>query len=147
MRKLLLAAAAALAMETAALACSCALPSGPREVRATAAGVTRGAFDIVEAEVLTVYDQRRRRGEEVRVHRSLFARAPARFRVDRPGPPQDGACDLVLNAGERRILVLYAGNWFNRLRGRYRIHHLCVDFLMRERSYLDVLLQELRARR
>ena len=144
MRNLVLALALAVAAEAAALACSCAFPSDLSEARMHARGTVRRATAIVEADVLTSYDARRQRGEQVRVRRVLFGRAPRSFEVARGGQPSSAACELELNAGERRILILYPAT--GKLKGRYGVHSLCSDALLSPR-YLAVTLEEARWRR
>jgi hypothetical protein len=128
---------------TAALACSCVAPGTREEARAHAREVLKRAVAVVEVDVLAGYDQRLRRGEQVRVRRLLAGRAPKGFQVYRNGPPSSAACELGLNAGERRVLILYpprTRSWFGTY---YGVHGLCSDFLV-HRPYLTVTLQEAR---
>ena len=132
--------------EGAALACSCAEPADTAEARRHAREVLRGAAAVVEVDVLSDYDEKRRAGEEVRVRRLLAGRAPAVFRLHRPAPPNSAACHLELARGERRVLVIYpARSWRG---GReYRTHGLCSDSLTREPRFLALLVEEARRRR
>lgn len=147
MRFLILSLSLIIAAEGAALACSCIAPGTPEQARSFSREVVRGAAAIVEVDVLSGYDPRRRRAEVVRVRRTLFGRAPASFHIYRPAPPGSASCDIELSRGERRILVIYpaAASWWTR--GQYRIHGLCSDSLVREPRYLAVLLEEARRRR
>ena len=143
MRKLMLGLAFAVAVEAAALACSCAYPSDVGEARIHARDALRRATAVVEADVLTSYDSRRQRGEQVRVRRVLFGRAPRSFDVARAGRPSSAACELELGAGERRILILYPAT--GKLKGRFGVHSLCSEPLLSPR-YLAVTLEEARRR-
>jgi hypothetical protein len=96
--------------------------------------------------ILSVYDPRRKRGEQVRVRRILFGRAPATFRVYRGAEPSSASCDLELSRGERRILILYSAPQSMFSGPQFRIHGLCSDFLVQNRPHLAVTLQEARRR-
>jgi hypothetical protein len=136
-----------LLIESAALACSCAEPADVAEARKFAREVVRGAAAVVEVDVLSNYDSKRRTGEEVRVRRVLAGRAPNVFRLHRPAPPSSAACHLELERGQRRVLVVYpapSGWWGGR---EYRTHGLCSDSLTRNPRFLAVLVEEARRRR
>jgi hypothetical protein len=138
--------ALAVAAETAALACSCAAPGTAAESRVAAREAVRGAVAIVQVEVLAGYDQQRRRGEQLRVKRTLFGRAPATVELYRPSAPSSAGCDLELGRSQRRVLILYPapGGFFSGR--RYRTQSLCSDYLTSP-FYLPITLQEARRRR
>jgi len=94
MRKLLVALALTACAEGAALACSCIAPGPPEESRPFAREVAQGLVAIVEAEALTAY--RGNAGEQVRVRRTLFGKAPRTLRIERPPYASSASCDLLL---------------------------------------------------
>lgn len=107
--------------------------------------VLRDAAAIVDADVLSAYDERTGSGERIRVRRLLWGRAPAALTLARDGYPQSAACGIAFRAGERRIMILYPAG--PRARGAgLRPHGLCTDYLTRP-DYLPVLLREARRRR
>ena len=147
MRRLLVACILLVAAETAALACSCLAPPSPwtPQARTFAREAVRNAVAIVDVEVLSAYDQRRGRGERVRVTRTQYGRAPDVFEIERGPMARGAACDLLLDAGQRRTVILYAAGSSTRLRPRYRIQNLCSDYLVGDR-YLPITLEEARRR-
>jgi hypothetical protein len=146
MRKVISALVLAFFAEAAALACSCIAPGPPEESQRHARAVARGAVAIVEVDVLSAHDHRLARGEQVRVRRTLFGKAPATFRVNRPAFPSSASCDLELRRGERRFLVLYDAGAAARRKRQYRIHGLCSDFLVGIPRYRAMLIEEARRR-
>jgi hypothetical protein len=146
MRNWIIAAALIAAIEGVALACSCIAPGTPEETRGMARETVRQAVAIVDVQVLSDYDERMRQGERVQVRRTLFGRAPASFRVYRRGAPNSAACELELNKGERRVLILYRPKRASWLASDYAVHNLCSDYLVRQ-PYLPITLQEARRRR
>ncbi len=148
MRHLLLGLALIASAEGAALACSCLAPGTREQSRAMAREAVAEASAIVEVEVLSEYDARSRRGEQVRVLRTLFGRAPATFGIERNHPPSSASCDLGLTRGERRVLILYPANARGaRPCGSARIHGLCSDTLVNGPDFLAMTLEEARRRR
>ena len=144
MRRLLVACILLVAAETAALACSCLAPPSPwsPQARTFAREAVRNAVAIVEVEALSGYDLRRSRGERVRLLRARFGRAPETFEIERS---EFTSCDVVLEAGNRRTIILYPAESSTRLRPRYRIQGACSDYLVGDR-YLPVTLEEARRR-
>jgi hypothetical protein len=123
---------------TAAWACSCIRPATPAEAGPMARAALEQAVAIVEADVLTGYDTGRRAAERVRVRRVLWGSAPRTLTLIRRSFASSASCDLLFEAGQRRIMILYrAGD------GGFRPHGLCSDFLVRP-DYLPVLLREAR---
>jgi hypothetical protein len=141
--RLLLAALLLVAAETAALACSCMAPSTPEQSRPMAREAVRRAVAIVEAEAIGEY-RPGGAGELVRVRRLLWGSAPRQLRIERSEFASSASCDLLLRRGERKILILYptAGRG-----GRYSMQSLCSDYLVSDRGFLAVTLQEARRRR
>lgn len=137
MRKIVLSLALLAGAESAALACSCIAPSPPEESRADARQAVQGIVAIVEAEAITEY-RPGGPGEQVRVHRILFGEAPQTLRIERREFASSASCDLLLNRGERKVLILRRGEGV-----AYRMQGLCSDYLTSER-YLPITLEEAR---
>ena len=146
MRRFLIGLAAIAAAESVALACSCIAPGTPEESRTLAREETRRALAIVEADVLSEYRQGGA-GEQVRVRRTLWGRAPSSFRIDRREFASSASCDLLLQRGQRKVLILYPAEDRRHVGRRFRIQSLCSDFLTSNRGFLAVTLQEARRRR
>jgi hypothetical protein len=153
MRKLLSGLLLIAAAEGAALACSCIAPGSPEESRPFARQAVQRAVAIVEADVLSEY-RPSGLGEQVRVRQVLWGEAPREFRIARREFASSASCDLLLTRGERKILILYspedsrlnfdgsqdARDWD----GQFAIQNLCSDFLLSDRGYLAVTLEEAR---
>ena len=140
MRHWFFAALLVAAAESAALACSCIAPGTPEESRDLAREVVRKAVAIAEVEVLSEY-RPDGEGERVRVVRTLWGEAPSEFRLARPDFASSASCDLLLEAGQRKILILSPAEG-----GRFAMQSLCSDFLVSDRGFLDVTLDEARRR-
>ena len=150
MRKLLTGLLLILAAEGAALACSCIAPGTPEESREIAREIVRNAVAIVEVDVLSEY-RVGGEGELVRVRNVLWGQAPREFRIARGEFASSSSCDLLLERGQRKHLILYPvgqGEFAERRSGRgdFEIHSLCSDFLLSDRGYLAVTLEEARRR-
>jgi hypothetical protein len=137
MRKLLLVLALTAGLESVALACSCIAPGPPEESRAEARHAVQGLVAIVEADVLTEY-RPGGAGEQVRVRRTLFGKAPRTLRIERGSFASSASCDLLLERGRRKVLMLRRGKG-----GTYQMQSLCSDFLTSER-YLPMVIEEAR---
>jgi hypothetical protein len=152
MRKFLAGLLLVVAAEGIALACSCIAPGAPEESRAYAREAVQRALAIVEADVLSEY-RPGGPGERIRVRKVLWGEAPAEFRIAR-GPFASGAsCDLLLGAGQRKMLILYdPADAIDRPRtgepakGTLSIQSLCSDFLVSEPGHLQITLEEARRR-
>ena len=140
MRRLLLALSLFVALEAAALACSCIAPGTPEESRVHARQAVRRAVAIVEVEVLSEY-RPGGEGELVRVRRLLWGEAPPELRLARREFASSASCDLLLTRGQRKLLILSPAP-----DGRFVMQSLCSDFLLSDRGYLDVTLEEARRR-
>jgi hypothetical protein len=128
------------AVETAALACSCIAPGTPEDSRIFAREAVRNAVAIVEVEALTEYSPGGD-GELVQVDRVLWGEAPRQLRLARSGFASSASCDLLLARGQRKVLILSRAEG-----GRYAMQSLCSDFLVGDRGFLDVTLEEARRR-
>lgn len=137
MRKFILGLALLVGVEGAALACSCMAPDSPEQSRAAARVAVQGVVAIVEAEAITDY-RPNGPGEQVRVHRTLFGQAPETLQIERREFASSASCDLLLNKGERKVLMLRRSE-----AGTYEMQSLCSDFLTSER-YLPMTMQEAR---
>ena len=145
MRRLLTGLLLIVAAEGAALACSCIAPGTPEQSRPMAREAVRDAVAIVEADVLSEY-RRGGLGEQVRVRRVLWGRAPREFRIERREFASSASCDLLLTRGQRKVLILYPAPTRRRGGRRFTIQNLCSDFLLSDRGHLAVTLQEARRR-
>ena len=137
MRHLLLAVLLVAAAETAALACSCMAPGEPEESRAFAREAVRNAVAIAEIEVVSDY-RPGGPGERVRLRRLLWGEAPPEFELQRREFASSASCDLLLDRGQRKVVILSPGR-----NGRFVIQSLCSDFLVSD-DYLDITLEEAR---
>ena len=143
MRKWLFGMMLIAAAETAALACSCIAPGTPEQSRGLARDAVRNAIAIVEVDVISGY-RLGSIGEQVRVRRVLWGRAPHDFGIERRAFASSASCDLLLAQGQRKVLILYpAATGRHR---RFTIQNLCSDFLVSNRGHLAVTLQEARRR-
>lgn len=138
------------AAESAALACSCIAPGPPESMRPMARQAVERAVAIVEADVLSEY-RVGGPGERVRVRRILWGEAPPEFRIARGEFASSASCDLLLTRGDRKLLIVYPvrqGDGLGRPLGpgRFTIQDLCSDFLLSDRGYLQVTLEEARRR-
>jgi hypothetical protein len=138
--------ALAMAAETAALACSCLPPGTPAQSRPLAREAVKRAVAIVDVQVLSDYSAGGA-GERVRVRRTLWGKAPAEFRIERSDHASSASCDALLEKGQRKLLILYPAR-NPRQRGRqFAMQSLCSDYLVSDRGFLQVTLEEARRRR
>ncbi len=137
------------AAEGVALACSCVqAPTDPQEARTLGRRIARDAIALVEVELLVPYDGLRNRGEQMRVRRTLAGRAPARFQVERRGPPSSAACDLEFQPGRRALILLFPPQ----LRpaptmASYRVSTSCTAYLLADPTIRATVAAELDRRR
>lgn len=143
MRRLLAAMLILVAAESAALACSCMpLPQSAEQRRTLLREIGRGAVALVEVEQVTPY-RGAGQGELLRVRRTLAGRAPARFRVERDGPPSSAGCDVEFDSGGRGLLLLYPARQPGNARDRvYRINSLCVAILIGDPAFRAALIRD-----
>lgn len=137
MRKFLVGIALLASAEGAALACSCIMPPPPEEARVDAQQAVQGIVAIVEVEALTEF-QPNGPGETVRVHRTLFGETPETFRIERRPMASSASCDLLMVAGQRKVLILKPGKG-----GAFQMQSLCSDYLTSE-PYLPITIEEAR---
>lgn len=140
MRYSLLAAAALLGMEAAAIACSCINTDDPVELRRFAANAANEALAVVEVEALTAYEATQG-GEQMRVVRTLAGTAPAQFRVERRGFPSSASCDIAYRVGDRDVVILYPASSANGSLPTYRTSGLCMDHLLDKPVFRDTLIE------
>jgi hypothetical protein len=144
MRYALLGAAALLAAETAAIACSCVDTDDPAELRRYAAETAERAVALVEVEVVTPYNPATGEGEVMRVVRTIAGKAPATFRIPRGNFPSSASCDEDYRAGQRDEVVLYsAPPGAAASMPAYRTSGLCTNHLLDKAEFRNVLIDRL----
>ena len=147
MPRLLLIPLLFLAGESAALACSCIRPPiDPAQQRVHAREVARGALALVEVELVAPFDERLKRGERLRVRRTLAGRAPALFEIERQNRPSSAACDVEFRKGLKTLVVLYAPRMSGRT-VRYRISSTCTGYMLAGAAFRAELIAQMRRRR
>jgi hypothetical protein len=136
-------AAAALAVPTAAYACSCVASDDPVELRQYAADTAKSALALVEAETLIAYQQGGP-GESMRVVRTLAGNAPAQFRIERGPFPSSATCDVLYEKGQKALIVLYGPS--AQTPGTYRTSGLCTGMMLEKPAFRDELIRHLSAK-
>ncbi|HYI47442.1 MAG TPA: hypothetical protein VEX35_03155 [Allosphingosinicella sp.] len=149
MSRFLLALLLLLGGEGAALACSCMMtPTDPAVRAALAREVARDAIALVEVELVAPYDERRGRGEQLRIRRTLAGGARPSFEVERPYTPSSASCDVEFQRGRRTILVLYPPRTGARPPAiRYRISSSCSAPMLTNAGFRDAVAAAIRLRR
>ncbi len=71
----------------------------------------------------------------------LWGEAPREFHIARSGFASSASCDLLLDRGQRKVLILTPA-----ADGRFSIQSLCSDFLVGADGHLAVTLDEARRR-
>ena len=140
MRHLLIAAAALIGVEAAALACSCIATDDPAELRRFAADAAENAIAVVEAEALTSYEATRT-GETMQVTRIIAGNTPVRFTVQRHGFPSSASCDVLYKRGERAVMILYPATAPAAGPATFRISGLCTVHLLDKPVFLEALIK------
>lgn len=134
----LLAAAALIAAETAAIACSCMDTDDPEQLRQLAAEVAKDVVAMVEVETLVSFDESKGAGDRMRVVRTLAGGGvEAEFRVARRPFASSASCDLLFEKGQRDIVLLYAPPDSAGNEPRYRISGLCTAHLLDKKPFRD----------
>ena len=147
MKRVLLALLLLFAGEGAALACSCIATRDPQELTRLGRDEARYAIALVEVDVVSAYDPLWKRGEKLRVRRTLAGRAPASIRVERPHPPDEASCDLKLRRGQRTLLILYPPRAKRLLRGgQHRVSGLCTANMLYQPVFRAALMEGIRRR-
>ena len=138
MRLGLYAAAALLALESAALACSCINTDDPVELKRFAAQAAEDAVALVEVEALTSYEGTGT-GEQMKVIRTLAGSAPGQFRIERRGIPGSASCDVLYREGERAVVILYSSSEAGDGLATYRTSGLCMVHMLDKPIFLDTV--------
>lgn len=92
MKNWIVAAAALLTVETAALACSCMTTDDPALLRKIAAETTPNALALIEVETVTSYQHSQGAGDRMTTVRTLAGKAAGTFRVQRGQFPSSASC-------------------------------------------------------
>ena len=129
MKNLILAGAALVAIETAAIACVCVGPLTAEERREAASRIAAQAVAIAEVELAEPLDHKSMRPELYRVRQVHVGSAPAQFRLERDFTRSaDGkvlmrmtSCDVTPPEGKPMTVVLYP----SATAGSYRIGGTC----------------------
>lgn len=146
MRNLILAAAAILAVEAAAIACSCLATDDPTELRRFAADASKDAVALVEAEALTSFEASGS-GERMRVVRTLAGAAPGEFVVERGPSPSSASCDVLYRVGERALVILYPSAGPTNGPATFRTSGLCTVHLLDKPVFRNELIRHMSDRR
>ena len=139
MRYLPILAAGLLAVETAAIACSCINTDDPAELQRFARDAAEGAVAVVEVEAHTAY-QPGGMGEHMQVLRTLAGTAPAQFMIERGPNPSSASCDILYSPGQRDTVILYPATTANAAMPVYRTSGLCSQHLLEKPLYRDTLI-------
>ena len=127
----LLAAAALIAAETAAIACSCLNTDDPAKLKAMAPDAAKGAVAIVEVETILTFDESKGAGDRMRVVKALAGqRLSGKFRVERGDFPSSASCDLLFEKGQRDVVLLYPAPGPSGAEPVYRTSGLCTAHLL-----------------
>ena len=133
------AAAALIALEGTALACSCLATEDPAELQRMGVESAREAVAVVEVEALTAY-QDTGAGEQMQVVRTLAGTAPARFVIERgPHVPSSASCDILYTPGQRDVVILYPAESSGTALPVYRTSGLCMQHLLDKPVFLEAL--------
>ena len=133
-----LAAAALIAAETAAVACSCIATDDPAQLREFAAEAAKDAVAMVEVETILTFEESKGAGDRMRVVQALAGSAvPAEFRVARGDFPSSASCDLLFEKGQRDVVLLYAAPGSPGSDATYRISGLCTAHLLDQAVFRD----------
>lgn len=139
MRYTLIAAAALLMVESAALACSCIATDDPAELQRLGAESAREAVALVEVEALTSFEPGRG-GEQMKVVRTLAGSAPAQFQIERGPHPGSASCDILYEPGQRDIVILYPADNQSGATPVYRTSGLCSQHLLDKPLFRDAVI-------
>ena len=131
-------AAAAVAMEGVAIACSCLATDDPAELRRMAEETAQGAVALVEVEALTSFAETGT-GEQVHVVRLIAGTAPVRFQIQRGSHPSSGSCDILYERGQRDVVILYPATGATGGTTAYRTSGLCTDLLLDKPVFRDTV--------
>ena len=133
-----LAAAALIAAETTAIACSCLATDDPVELKALAADAAKDAVAMVEVETILTFEESKGAGDRMRVVQALAGQMVAgEFRVERGEFPSSASCDLLFEKGQRDVVMLYAAPGSPAPEPTYRISGLCTAHLLDKKPFRD----------
>jgi hypothetical protein len=133
-----LAAAALIAAETAAIACSCLATDDPVELKAMAPEAAKDALAMVEVETTLTFAESKGAGDRMRVISTLAGNAvTGEFRVARGEFPNSASCDLLFEKGERDVVLLYPAPGAPGAEPTYRISGLCTAHLLDKPVFRD----------
>ena len=142
-----LAAAALIATETAAIACSCMDTDDPVQLRQLAAEVAKDALAMAEVETILSFEESKGAGDRMRVVRTVVgAGLPTEFRVARGHFPSSASCDLLFEKGQRSIVLLFAPPATAGTEPTYRISGLCTAHLLDKKPFRDEVARLMAAR-
>lgn len=140
MKHWLIAAAAVVGIEAAALACSCINTDDPVELRRFAADAATNAVAVVEAEALSSF-QATGSGERMRITRVIAGQAPVHFTIERGRFPSSASCDVLYNAGERAVMILYPATSSTAASPTFRTSGLCTAHLLDKPLFLKAVVE------
>ncbi len=132
-----IAAAAMVAIESAALACSCLATTDPAELKRLAPDAAKNAIALVEVETIVPYHESEGAGDRMRIVRTLAGSASAEFLVERGQFPSSASCDLLFDRGHRDVVILYPASSQAATAPKYRISGLCTDHLLDQPIFRD----------
>ena len=141
MKSAFLALAALLAVPSAAIACSCIDSDDPAELREFSGDAVRGAVALVELEALTSYEPMQDAGEKVRLVRTIAGKAPETFQLARRRFASGASCDDVLQAGQRKVVLLYPVEGS----ANFHISGLCTNLLLEKPAFRDAVAARIRS--
>lgn len=137
MKMWIAAAAALMAVPTAALACSCLATDDPAELRRLAPDAVRNAVALVEVETLVPFHESDGAGDRMRVVRTLAGAAAAEFRVKRGPFPSGASCDQLFDKGQKAVVILYPAEPSASGLPVYSISGLCTGLLLEKPVFRD----------
>ena len=139
----ILAAAACLALPTAALACSCMNTDNPQQLRAFAADAAKDAVALVEVETILAFQDSAGAGDRMRVIRPLAGSVQGEFRVERRAFPSGASCDQIFDKGQRGLVILYPSARSGGGEPIYRISGLCTGLMLERPVFRDELVRQI----
>ena len=136
-------AVALLAIESAAIACSCIATDDPAELRKLAGEAAKDAIALVEVETMSAYDSTTAAGEVMKVTAVHGGTAPERFRIERGAFPSSASCDILYEPGQKTLVILYQSTAHGAL-PFFRTSGLCTAHLLERPVFRDELVRLMR---